>query len=635
MAENDNPILLPYPCSLTRSAGQHILRPRQRIILQGAVAQELLPAGRRLQAQLGELAGLDWEIAATPLGPAEEIGAVLRLAAGTADHEQGYRLTISPEQILIEAPEPAGVFYGACTLVQLVAQYGRTLPAVQIADWPDFAARGVMLDISRDKVPQMDTLYSLVDMLAGWKINQVQLYTEHTFAYRQHPDVWVEASPVTGDEILALDAFCRERFIELVPNQNTFGHMARWLNLPRYRSLAETHEEFLVMPYGHKMQGPFSLCPLDPGSLQLVRSLFDELLPHFSSKQLNVGCDETFDLGQGRSKEECERRGTERVYLDYLLQVHNEVAERGYTMQFWGDIIVQRPDLIPVLPKNSIALEWGYEADHPFEEHGEQFARSGIAFYVCPGTSAWCSIAGRTDNAIGNLRNAAEHGLKNGAIGYLNTDWGDMGHWQVLPVSFLGFAVGAAYSWALDANRAMDIPAVVSLHAFRDPTGAMGRVAYDLGNVYKSAGVLMPNSSLLFWTLQRDFAQEQAERVGGMVDYASPPAAIDKAMASIATARMQRPDAALILAEFENTARMLRHACRRGQLIYDDRERADPAATKQALDDDLRDIICEYERIWLARNRPGGLRESVGRLQSSRLDYRPEAAEHNRSRTDA
>ena len=97
------------------------------------------------------------------------------------------------------------------------------------------------------------------------------------------------------------------------------------------------------------------------------RSLFDELLPHFTSKQFNVGCDETFDLGQGRSKEECERRGTERVYLDYLLQIHNEVAERGYTMQFWGDIIVQRPDLVPELPRDSIALEWGYEADHPFD----------------------------------------------------------------------------------------------------------------------------------------------------------------------------------------------------------------------------------------------------------------------------
>ncbi len=388
------------------------------------------------------------------------------------------------------------------------------------------------------------------------------------------------------------------------------------------RSLAETHEEFRC--HGEvRCTGRSASARCDPGSLQLVRSLFDELLPHFSSKQFNVGCDETFDLGQGRSKDECERRGTERVYLDYLLQVHNEVAERGYTMQFWGDIIVQHPDLVPELPREASRWSGATRPTTRSRSTASSSPRSGIAFYVCPGTSSWCSIAGRTDNAIGNLRNAAESGLKNGAVGYLNTDWGDMGHWQVLPISFLGFAAGAAYSWALEANRTMDVPAVVSLHAFRDPTGAMGRVAYDLGNVYKSAGVLMPNSSLLFWTLQRDFAQEMATRTGGTVDYASPLAAIDKAMAPIATARMQRPDAALILAEFENTARMLRHACRRGQLIYDDRERADPAATKQALDDDLRDIICEYERIWLARNRPGGLRESVGRLQSARLDYRP------------
>ena len=142
MAENDNPILLPYPRSLIRSAGQHVLRPGQRVILEGAVAQELMPAGRRLQAQLGKLAGLDWEISATSLGPAQEIGSVLRLTAGIAGQgqEQGYRLTISPEQMLIEAPDPAGVFYGVCTLVQLVAQYGRTLPAMQIVDRPDFAS---------------------------------------------------------------------------------------------------------------------------------------------------------------------------------------------------------------------------------------------------------------------------------------------------------------------------------------------------------------------------------------------------------------------------------------------------------------------------------------------------------------
>ena len=49
---------------------------------------------------------------------------------------------------------------------------------------------------------------------------------------------------MTGEEILALDAYCRERFIELVPNQNSFGHMERWLPLARYADLAETHDWF-------------------------------------------------------------------------------------------------------------------------------------------------------------------------------------------------------------------------------------------------------------------------------------------------------------------------------------------------------------------------------------------------------
>lgn len=41
-----------------------------------------------------------------------------------------------------------------------------------------------MLDVSRDKVPTMETMIKLIKMLASWKINQIQLYMEHTFAYK-------------------------------------------------------------------------------------------------------------------------------------------------------------------------------------------------------------------------------------------------------------------------------------------------------------------------------------------------------------------------------------------------------------------------------------------------------------------
>ena len=103
------------------------------------------------------------------------------------------------------------------------------LPVGVIRDHPDLPVRAVMLDVSRDKVPTMATLRDLIDRLASWKVNQVQLYSEHTFAYRNHPDVHAAASPFTPDEIRELDAFCRARHIELVPNQNCLGHMNRWL----------------------------------------------------------------------------------------------------------------------------------------------------------------------------------------------------------------------------------------------------------------------------------------------------------------------------------------------------------------------------------------------------------------------
>ena len=225
-----------------------------------------------------------------------------------ATHPQGYVLTISAAGTKIDAADPAGAFYAQQTLAQLKRQFPDRLPFLTIEDWPDFPVRGIMLDISRDKVPTMQTLFALIDKFAELKINQLQLYTEHTFAYRDHEISWKDASPMTGDEIRLLDLYCRERFIDLVPNQNSFGHLERWLKHPQYSHLAEAPDGF-VFPWGRRMESGFSLNPLDPRSIGFVEKLFDELLPNFSSKLFNVGCDETFDIGQGRSESEVKSRG--------------------------------------------------------------------------------------------------------------------------------------------------------------------------------------------------------------------------------------------------------------------------------------------------------------------------------------
>lgn len=573
----------------------------------------LLPKPRRMRVG-------DERVVVKGVAPREVID------AGAVPHEQGYRLTMDGSGVRIEAHDPAGLRYARCTLKQIVEQAdaGGRVEAMEVEDWPDFAARGVMLDVSRDRVPTMATLRELVDLLASWKINQLQLYTEHTFAYLAHKTVWEHASPMTAEEIRELDGYCRERGIELVPNQNSFGHLDRWLRHKEYVHLAETPGGCMT-PWSKELHPPITLYPGEE-SLAFLGKLFDELLPNFSSGLFNVGCDETWELGQGRSKAACEERGTVRVYVDFLKEIHKRVSERGHTMMFWGDIVLKHPELIAELPKDLIALEWGYEATHPFDTDCKRFAEAGLRFYVCPGTSTWNTIAGRTDNAMGNLRNAAENGLKHGAIGFLNTDWGDNGHWQPLPVSYLGYGYGAAVSWCAAANGEMDIATALDRWAFADRAGVMGKVARDLGNVYQVCGGKSENASVLFrlWqhlgnpTEHDIWKSFDTERLRATVR------AIDRAISPLDQAKMERPDAALIVSEYRWAAALLKHLARAGiaRLEHPTTMADVPVKLREELAAELEPLIAEHERLWRARSREGGLSDSAGRLRKVLGMYR-------------
>src|SRR5208282_1587898 len=99
------------------------------------------------------------------------------------NHPEGYGLNISESGIQVRFRDLGGLHVAIATLRQLLRQYGNRLPCLEIHDWPDFPRRGVMLDISRGRVPKLETLLELVGHLADFKINEFQLYTEHTFAY--------------------------------------------------------------------------------------------------------------------------------------------------------------------------------------------------------------------------------------------------------------------------------------------------------------------------------------------------------------------------------------------------------------------------------------------------------------------
>ncbi len=618
---HSSPLLLPTPRQLQILKGRFNLPDSGIIQINCRNPQEILFSARLLKDSLGQ----GWQISAGSFVAEGEVLISLNLIPGAVRHEQGYRITVAPQRVDLIANQPVGIFYAVNTLRQLIGNGQGSLPTLRCSDWPDFPNRGVMLDISRDKVPTMATLYDLVDLLACWKINQLQLYTEHTFAYQNHRAVWAQASPMTSEEILALDAYCRERFIELVPNQNSFGHMNRWLQHVDYNHLAECPDGFVSM-WGESM-GPFTLDPSDPGSLKLLQGLYDELLPHFDSKQINVGCDETFDLGQGKSKALVEQHGEGRVYLDFLLKIYRELKSRGYVMQFWGDILMSNPGLVSELPRDVIALEWGYEAEHPFDAHSAIFAASGIPFYVCPGTSSWNTIAGRTDNALENLRRAAQSGLEHGAVGYLNTDWGDNGHWQPLPVSYLGFAYGAAVSWAYETNRDIDVASVGSAFAFRDQAEVMGEIAYALGNLYQLSELQPPNASILFRVLQStpedlsmhaDKTDEADQRIQ---EFKNILGRIDEIMEPLSRSAMARTDADLIKREFDWAAGLLRHACGRMVWALGLARGEEDQALRQHLAQGARTLMDAFRQIWHARNRPGGFEDSLQRMQEMHSHY--------------
>ncbi len=348
---------------------------------------------------------------------------VLKFMKNPTLRDQSYTLSIQPSQIKIEYNDFQGLFYALTTVKQLIKQTNNQLPCVQIEDSPDLKIRGAMLDISRGKVPTLQTLYGLVDFLSDVKYNHLELYIEgFSFAYPSFKHLWEKTeTPITPDEIKQLDMYCQERFIELVPNQNSLGHMNAWLATEDFKDLAEC-------PDGYKFLGLIdmksTLSPTNPESLELVKKMSDDLLPNFSSNKFNVNLDEPFELGKNKDRPIEDPKEVARVYLDYAERLNTFVKSKGKQMWMWGDVISRNPEFAAEIPKDITLLEWRYESLQDFEDICKKYKEAGLNYMVCPGTSSWTSFTGRTDNMMGNIENAVSNGIKYDADGIVDNRLG-------------------------------------------------------------------------------------------------------------------------------------------------------------------------------------------------------------------
>ncbi len=522
---------------------------------------------------------------------------------------EAYWLSIAPEGILLQASDPAGFFYARQTLAQIVQQswVDGSLPCVEIEDWPDFAERGFMLDVSRTKVPTLATLRHLVDLMASLKFNQLQLYIEHTFAYAGHELVWGDSSPLTGAEIEELDVYCRERFIELVPNQNSFGHMERWLRHPEYHYLAESPDGFIHPFTDKKVRWGSTLKP-DEESLAFINELYGELLPHFSSKKLHGGCDETWELGQGWSKPQTEAEGLGTVYLRHLSRISDLAEKHGKHLQYWADGVLKHPELTSEAPQRAMPVVWGYEAAHPFDEECRVCAEAELPFYVAPGDSTWNSFTGRLATAEPNIAAAARHGQRFGARGLIHTHWGDSGHPQTWAVMLPGLVLAASASWNTGAST--PLAGTLSTLILRDANGTLGQALCGLGQIDTALGLQRGNRSFLFDAFF-DSPEELLPRIEGLKSDAMNNLVerLESIAALIAQANPQTGDATWLLDEARLAHDMCYWALRRLLVLRRSADTADLRPT-------LTELIGRYETIWLRRNRPGGLHESSARLRA-------------------
>lgn len=362
----------------------------------------------------------------------------------------GYRLIVRPGEVLVQGRTAGGCFHALQTLEQLVGESAGEVPCGVIRDWPDYPVRGLLLDVTRGRVPTLRTMKQHVAQLARLKINQLQLYIEHAFVFSFDSGICGADEGLTHDEIRELDAWCRDRFITLVPAVASPGHMGRILSMPRYRHLAEVEatQAWESAPWPQRLRG-LTLDTANPEAWRLMESMWTDILAAFSSSVVNICGDEPWDLGEGKNKERCLRDGKADPYLGHLRRLQDLCAARGRSTQFWGDVVRGYPHLLDRLRPDGAILHWGYDERSDYEGTAALVA-SGLPTMVCPGTSGWKRTLSAMSVAERNIATFAAVGRRAGAAGFVNTDWGDHGHFNLDAASRHGVALGACCAWRAD-----------------------------------------------------------------------------------------------------------------------------------------------------------------------------------------
>ena len=335
---------------------------------------------------------------------------------GREINPQEYDISIVKNDVIIMAPTPQGLFYGAQSLKQLIrhqllTENNLNIPCYNIFDYPSLEYRGWMDDISRGPIPTKEFIKEEIRRLAEYKFNFFNLYTEHLFKLEDYPDI-APTDGLTKEEIEELTEFAKDYYIEFIGNQQCFAHAEKTLDNPFYDDIKDTR---------------FNFNPGVEETYEFLEVLLGETAQAYESKYFNINCDETESLGNGKAKTYIDSVGNEEAYCQHINKVYDILKKFDKEVMMWGDIIAKNPEMIKRLPEDIQFIVWSYGGRDSFDEMIEPFKNSGHEFWVAPGASCWATSFPYIDNYIKNIANFNRDAVRYGAKGVINTAWDDYG----------------------------------------------------------------------------------------------------------------------------------------------------------------------------------------------------------------
>lgn len=281
----------------------------------------------------------------------------------------------------------------------------------------EFSVRAFHLDL-RIQVMKMPALKAFALKMSKGGINTLIMEWESSYPYTKHA-VISGRYHYTVDEIKSFVAYCSSIGIDVVPLQQSFGHVEYILKNYRYANLREDQKDYSQI-------NPIK----EEEAKALFTDLFKDMISTHTSPYIHVGGDETYLLGHAEaSKEKVRKLGMARLYGDYIKMICDVVVSLGKRPILWADIAMKYPEALKSLPKQTILVDWNYGWDlNRFGDH-QKLMSYGFEIWGAPALRSSPDNYFLTDwnKHFKNIADFIPQSAKLGYKGMVMTSWSTSG----------------------------------------------------------------------------------------------------------------------------------------------------------------------------------------------------------------